>query len=260
MPGTLPDQLLDKLWFYVAFDCNLSCRYCVADAGPASRRPRIEIDTFRQLVDEASSIGFRQILISGGEPLLHPDILPMLQYSAARIDTVLLTNATLAGTPNFQGLGDLSGRRLSIQVSLDGAEPFFHDRWRGKGSWKRTVDGLSLLLQWGFDLSVRATLTEQSDAEIEQFYQFLEGCGIARDKSYVARVAVGGRSQSGLQLEHPDLLPEVTLAADGLYTHPLKVDQSLAVTRTILPLLPALEQMAEATAVPTPAGVPRRYR
>jgi MoaA/NifB/PqqE/SkfB family radical SAM enzyme len=257
--GDLPSGYREKLWLYINFDCNLACSYCVAGSGPRTSRPRMELDAMAMLVDEAVALGFRQVVVTGGEPMLHPKLLPMLDYATSRIDTLLLTNAMLATTRSFRGLRERRDSRLAVQVSLDSADPRLHDRWRGKGSWRQAVDGLTTLLDWGFPVSVRATFTEQSDAEVEEWGRFLERLGVRKERIFGEPVAKGGRSRDGLDLGRADLHVEPTVAADGLYRHPLKVDQTLVAAKTALPLRSALDLLAAEDGDQAPSAA-RCYR
>lgn len=255
-----PDQLLEKLWFYVNFDCNLACRYCVARSGPQATRPSLPLAVFRRLVDEASCTGFKQLVITGGEPLLNPQLPSMLHYAVAAMDTHLLTNATLVASDRCSFLSNLGGGRLSVQVSLDSADPDLHDRLRGRGSWRRAVDGISRLLRWGFTVSIRATLDGQSDADVEALQAFLLGIGIQPEHICMVPVAKGGRSTAGLDISPGDLIPEPVVAADGVYTHPLMIEPSMAVSRSILPLRPALEEVVCSLKMRGEPDGARRYR
>jgi MoaA/NifB/PqqE/SkfB family radical SAM enzyme len=255
-----PKAMLQRLWLYVTFDCNLACDYCVSASDPPVRRPSLTEREFRSLVDEAVRSRFRQLAVSGGEPLLHPDILTMLEYSTLRMRTVVLTNATLLTTPRLGGLRRLNRRNLTVQVSLDSADPSIHDSHRGRGCWERTVEGIKLLQKLQFDITVRSTVSNQTDAQMEELYRFLEGLGISRNRCYSRPVVKGGRSRDGVEYALGDLVPEPTVTGDGLYWHPLKVDSSLSIASEILPLEPALLRMVEKVQEVKPPCASSGYR
>ena len=87
-----PDPLLEKLWLYTNFDCNLVCSYCVSESTPTAPRRPLGLARVRKLVDEACALGFKKLLLTGGEPFLLEDIYDMLEYASARLDTTILTN------------------------------------------------------------------------------------------------------------------------------------------------------------------------
>lgn len=133
MATSIPPELLERIWFYTNFDCSLHCRYCVAGLTRDSARPCLELPLFRRLVDQAVALGFRQAALTGEEPFQHPDIAAMIDYATARIDTVVLTNAHLIAAQTLDDLKRVDRSRLTVQVSLDSADPAVSDQLRGQG-------------------------------------------------------------------------------------------------------------------------------
>jgi len=245
MTTSIPAELLERIWFYVSFDCGLRCSYCVAALAPGSTRPRLALPVFRRLVDQAVSLGFRQVALTGGEPFLHPDIVAMLAYSAARADTVVLTSAVHVTAGALDQLRPLERSRLTVQVSLDSADPRANDRLRGRGAWERAMRGLKLLLGGGFTVAVRATLDGQGEEALDGLVRLLGRLGVPADRVYGAPVARVGRATHGLELSPAGVWPEPTIIGDGLYWHPLLIAPSDAITPQIEPLANALEILAE---------------
>lgn len=70
--------------------CHMGCSHCMVDAGPEGEH--MSIDTFRQVL-EFCRTDIPILLISGGEPSEHPDILGLLRMAKrARYKTAFLTN------------------------------------------------------------------------------------------------------------------------------------------------------------------------
>ncbi len=260
MDTHLPPELLGRLWIYTNFQCNLRCRYCAAESGPRATRPRLEWPAFHDLVDQAAALGFRQVALTGGEPFLHPAILAMISYASERIDTVVLTNGTLLNAETVRALRAMDRQRLSIQVSLDSAMPAEHDLGRGRGCWRRSVHGLRLLLDRDLRVSVRATQSRRGGAVPAELVSFLTAIGVPRDQVYSMPVARLGRAECGVELAPGDLPVEPTVAADGLYRHPLLIDRSLALAAEPLPLQQALERLLDAIAAESPSPAQKGYR
>jgi predicted phosphodiesterase len=63
-----------RLWVYTNFHCNLACDYCVVASSPKADPRSLPLLQFRELVDEAVAEGFTELYLTGGEPLLRPDI------------------------------------------------------------------------------------------------------------------------------------------------------------------------------------------
>jgi MoaA/NifB/PqqE/SkfB family radical SAM enzyme len=244
MTLSVPPELLERIWFYTNLNCNLCCTYCVAAVPPGTARPRLELAAFRRLLDEAVSLGFRQAALTGGEPFMHPDIAAMIVYASTRIDTVVLTNALFVTPKALDNLKQADRRRLTVQVSLDSADPDENDGLRGRGSWQKARRGLERLLEAGHTVAVRATLDGQGAQAMADLTQFLGSLGIPADRVYGAPVAKVGNATHGLELSRAGLWPEPTLIGDGLYWHPLLIEPSTAITRQTEPLEPALWRLA----------------
>ena len=84
---------------------------------------------------------------------------------------------------------------------------------------------------------VRLAATVSSDAEAEEFRQFLDEEKIAEEDRVIRRIALRGAASEGVALTRTDLVPEVTITAEGVYWHPVGAeDNDLLVTRDIFPL------------------------
>jgi MoaA/NifB/PqqE/SkfB family radical SAM enzyme len=258
MAALLPPELLERIWFYTNFDCSLRCSYCVATVAPGTVRPPLALPAFRRLVDQAQTLGFRQVALTGGEPFLHPDIAAMLEYATARVDTVVLTNAMHVTRATLEALQRVERSQLTMQVSLDSADERVNDRLRGRGTWRVAMRNLELLLQAGYAVAVRATLDGQDEQTLAGLTQCLGTLGMPADRVYGAVVAKVGRATHGLELSPEGVWPEPTLISDGLYWHPLLIEPTMAVTLQTEPLEHALETLAamvERIKPSRPAGV-----
>jgi uncharacterized protein len=192
---TLP--ILTRLELNVAQDCNLRCRYCIAEQGSfGGRRQRMSREVARQAVDfllqesgEAVSCG---LTFSGGEPMLNfrliRDAVTYGQQEAARHDKLMeffvKTNGTLF---NDQNIVFIKEHQIGVQVSLDGP-PAVHDQLRstasGEGSHDTVIAGLSQLpMDDGSQVSIRATLTRYSPPASE-LLDYLVGFGAGRVSLY----------------------------------------------------------------------------
>lgn len=149
----------------VASRCNLRCRHCWPDCGPGAKPFFLSEDVFRRLVDEFAREGARSVTVTGGEPLLHPRWLSMLEFCRRHpgLDEVCLqTNGTLLTEDKVEALASLDGKELLVQVSLDGASAEAHDFVRGEGSFARALRGVELLVEKGLGRRTRLAFTEMA--------------------------------------------------------------------------------------------------
>jgi pyruvate-formate lyase-activating enzyme/diadenosine tetraphosphatase ApaH/serine/threonine PP2A family protein phosphatase len=216
-----------RLWIYSNFHCNLACAYCVVASSPQARARSLGRERFEALVDEALAEGFTELYVTGGEPFVEPDIVPMLEYAADRLPTVVLTNAMLFTGRRRSELQRLAGRtNLVLQSSLDGARPATHDAWRGAGSWTRAMDGLRHARALGLPLRVAMTETPENRDEVPELRALLASLGIAGDAFAVRPLVARGlaRDSGGMAVTDEVTVPELTVTADGVHWHPIGAD------------------------------------
>jgi len=235
MPAEDNRPVGSRLWLYTNFDCNLGCDYCCVRSSPAAPRRELGLERVQRIAREAAQLGVLEIFVTGGEPFLLEDIGEILLACAAAAPTTVLTNGMLFTGRRAESLRALPRDRIVLQISLDSATPERHDLHRGPGTWARARAGIQHARAQGFRVRLAATVA--TDAEVEEFRQFLDGEKIAAQDRVIRRIALRGAASRGVAISRTDLVPEVTITADGVYWHPVGAeDADLLVTRDIFPL------------------------
>ena len=224
-----------RLWLYTNFHCNLACDYCCVRSSPTAPRRELGLARVQRIAHEAAELGVKEIFVTGGEPFLLEDIGEILLSCAAAAPTTVLTNGMLFTGRRGETLKALPHDRIVLQISLDSATPDRHDLHRGPGSWARAREGIRQARAEGFRVRLAATVS--TDSEAEEFRQFLDEEKIAAEDRVIRRIVLRGAASEGVALSRADLVPEVTITADGVYWHPVGAeDADLLVTREIFPL------------------------
>ena len=224
-----------RLWLYTNFDCNLKCDYCCVRSSPIAPRRELGLARVQRIAGEAGGLGVKEIFVTGGEPFLLEDIGEILISCAGAAPTTVLTNGMLFRGRRVEALRTLPRDRVVLQISLDSATPRLHDLHRGPGTWARTREGIQRALGLGFRVRLAATVS--TDAEAEEFRQFLDTENIAPEDRVIRRIALRGAATEGVALSRTDLVPEVTITAEGVFWHPVGAqDADLRVRREIFPL------------------------
>lgn len=238
---TLPD-LTAKLWIYTNYDCNLSCSYCVAESTPRAPRNALALHTVRRIIDEAVDLGFSELFFTGGEPFILAGIYDMLAYASAHLKTTVLTNAMLFNGRRLARLCAIANPNLQLQVSLDGGRAEHHDAYRGPGTWHKTVQGIKTLQANGFNVRLSSTETPANTNHLEELHQFRRSLGIPAANHFIRPLARRGFATTGLEVGLTNLVPELTVTANGIYWHPLASPSSadMLVSRELFPLSAAV--------------------
>ena len=241
------DRMGDRLWLYATYHCNLACIYCLTESHPriADRR-RLPDDAMVRAAEEARELGFSCVGITGGETFMLPSFPETLATIAAILPTVALTNATLFTDGVLERLEPLASADAALQVSLDSDVPERNDGLRGPGNFAKVVDAVPKLVERGIHVRIATTVEDQDSGELERVCRLHRSWGIPDDDHIVRSVVRRGRAAvegMGVVPGEHDILPELTLTADGAFMHPFAptvrhgvTDLDLLVSRQIAPL------------------------
>jgi len=133
--------------------CNLRCRYCMPEEG-IIKKPHDQIlteDEMIRAVRAAASIGVSKLRITGGEPLIKPNILSICRRAAA-VDGIRETAVTTNGTrlPELaRALREAGIQRVNI--SLDTLNPEKYAFITRRGTLSEALQGIEAALQAGFE-------------------------------------------------------------------------------------------------------------
>lgn len=139
--------------------CNLRCGHCHNRERGARR---IAPSQFRTLVTELRAMRVFNVNVSGGEPLLHPNVVELVStVHSAGLNVTMSSNATRITDELAEELS-LAGLR-QVHVSLDSSVPSEHDGLRGRrGSYADMTRGLSRLRSHAVEYTLVTTLSNQS--------------------------------------------------------------------------------------------------
>jgi putative heme d1 biosynthesis radical SAM protein NirJ2 len=148
--------------------CNLTCSHCYRDARERPDPGELTTEEGLGLIEEIAGIGFRVLILSGGEPLLRPDLYHLIR--AARdlgLRPGLGTNGTLITDEVAANLKSAGLARAG--VSLDSTDPAYHNALRGSPTaWEEAVAGMRACRQAGLPFQVNTTVTRQNQQQLLQ--------------------------------------------------------------------------------------------
>ncbi len=198
----------------ITSDCNLHCRHCWPQCGVPAKAPPVPLEKLQTLIVDFVQLGANEICLTGGEPLVHPSWLDILRFSCKVADlksVCMQTNGTLLTQKIADNLTSDDLKKLTIQISLDGAAAETHDRLRGKGSFKRAFRGIKLLAAAGLGERIRIAFTETRDSfqEIPQLLEILDDLGIKHLTSGTLVLAGRAAQDPELALPTPSQIQEL---------------------------------------------------
>lgn len=152
------NPIVDYLRISLIDRCNFRCQYCMPEGEELDYLLRQEMLTNAELLTLLQAVfipcGFTRFRLTGGEPLLRPDLVNLVQAITAFPQT-----QDLAMTTNGFGLAELAqdlydaGLRR-INISLDSLEPETFDQIignRGRSRWQQVWQGIQTAHRVGFN-------------------------------------------------------------------------------------------------------------
>jgi hypothetical protein len=178
--ASVPLSGLDTLWINTGSLCNIACVNCYIESTPRNDRlAYISAAETEAYLDEIASLGLgtSEIGLTGGEPFLNREIIPIMRAALVRgFRVLLLTNAMrpMQRPRTKAGLLELNaahGDRLTIRVSLDHYARDRHEAERGARTWQPTLDGIAWLVQNGFRVALCGRMRwGESEAQMREGY------------------------------------------------------------------------------------------
>lgn len=126
------------------YQCNFRCSICDFWKDAYRDAPAMTLDQVRLVSDKLARIGPQIVSIGGGEPLLHPDIVDIVQALAKDHFPVMICNGWYM-TPDLARELFKAGMN-EISISIDYADKDKHDRQRNmSGAFEKGIDALRML-------------------------------------------------------------------------------------------------------------------
>jgi pyruvate-formate lyase-activating enzyme/TusA-related sulfurtransferase len=245
-----PTPVGQRLWLYSNFHCNLACDYCCAESSPRANPRLLPVHVAVTAAQQFAELGGKELIVTGGEPFLHPEIGPMIIALAEILPVTVLTNAMVFGRgARLAALVCLPRDRVTLQVSLDSATPALHEKHRGARSHATALAGIAQARELGFTVKVAATLYDTEVETADELNTLLDTMNIPTTDRIIRPVAQQGFAEQGEHVHIDTLQPEPTLTADGVWWHPVAVtDPAMQVATSPLPVSEALDTIRDTLA------------
>ncbi|MGA9549938.1 MAG: heme d1 biosynthesis radical SAM protein NirJ [Rhodomicrobium sp.] len=170
--------------------CNLKCKHCYSISADVDFPHELTTAEVFEVMDDLKAFRVPVLILSGGEPLLRPDIFDIsARAKAMRFYVGLSTNGALINESNIERVK--AAEYDYVGISLDGIGAT-HDAFRGKaGAFDASLGGLRLCQAAGLKTGIRFTCTMDNYAELPAILDLAESEGV--DKFYLSHLNYGGR-------------------------------------------------------------------
>lgn len=170
--------------------CNLVCKHCYSISADTDFPGELDTGRVYAVMDDLKSYGVPVLILSGGEPLLRPDIFDISRRAKQRGFYVgLSTNGTLIDEDNIRMIAEAAYDYVGI--SIDGIGKT-HDAFRRMpGAFDLSMRAVRLCKQHGIKVGLRFTLTQDNAVELPQLLTLMDEYDI--DKFYLSHLNYSGR-------------------------------------------------------------------
>jgi heme d1 biosynthesis protein len=170
--------------------CNLACKHCYSISADVDFPGELSTQQAFDVMDDLKKARVPVLILSGGEPLLRPDMLELSHHAKAMgFYVALSTNGTLIDESNIQQIADVGYDYLGI--SIDGTRET-HDEFRQKkGAFDESLKGLRLCHEAGIKVGMRFSITQDNAQELPYLLNLMEEESV--DKFYLSHLNYGGR-------------------------------------------------------------------
>ena len=184
---TLPGPVV--IWNLIR-RCNLNCLHCYTTSADINFPGELSTQEALSVLDDLHDAGVRVLILSGGEPLLRPDLLEIATRAKSMGFYVgLSSNGTMIDVALAHRIAEIGFDYVGI--SIDGLQAA-HDRFRRvEGSFADAMSGLAACQSEGIKVGLRFTLTQANAPDLPAILDLMEERSI--DKFYLSHLNYGGR-------------------------------------------------------------------
>lgn len=170
--------------------CNLTCKHCYSISADKDFPGELSNGEVFSVMDDLKSFHVPVLILSGGEPLLRPDIFDIAKRAKFMGFYVgLSSNGTLIGKDTIDRIAEVDFNYVG--VSLDGMRET-HDKFRRMaGAFDASLAGIRLCRELGLKVGVRFTMTQDNAHDLPALLRLVEEEGI--DRFYFSHLNYAGR-------------------------------------------------------------------
>ncbi|MDH5748126.1 MAG: heme d1 biosynthesis radical SAM protein NirJ [Rhodospirillales bacterium] len=209
--------------------CNLTCKHCYSISADKDFSGELSTDEIYAVMDDLKYFHVPVLILSGGEPLLRPDIFDISRRAKQMgFYTGLSSNGTLIDQSMIGEITDIGYDYVGI--SIDGLRET-HDVFRRKeGAFEASLKGVRLCKERGIKVGLRFTMTQDNVHELPDLLDLMDREGV--DKFYLSHLNYAGRGNHNRKDDALHLMTRkaMTLLFDRAYDYQQKGEDIEIVT------------------------------
>jgi len=191
------EYTLNQIYFYLTEGCNLACRHCwIAPKFQTGGHsyPVLSVDLFKSIVEQGKTLGLSGVKLTGGEPLMHPEIGDILKYLKTEdLRLIMETNGVLCTAEIAKQIAKC--KHPFVSVSIDGADAKTHEWVRGvPGCFQAALSGVRHLVDAGIRPQIIMSIMRRNKEQIESMVRLAESLGAGSIKFNLIQPVARGKA------------------------------------------------------------------
>jgi MoaA/NifB/PqqE/SkfB family radical SAM enzyme len=155
--------------YYVTYRCNAYCDFChFGDHSKFKNTKFAKLDDFFNNVEQIAKLGVKFLDLTGGEPLLHKNIVEMVEFANSK---KLQTSITTNGLLYHKYAKRLAGKVNLLHFSLDSPTEEIHNKIRGVDCFQSVIKSIELAKQLGEFPDILFTVTNETFESLPEMHQ-----------------------------------------------------------------------------------------
>lgn len=157
-------------YLQVVRHCNHYCGFCSNPSTPFEHT----IESMRRLVDDLCARGYFGVVLTGGEPTLHPDLPTIARYAKERgLHVRMITNGHRLAQPAFAKAMADAGLDL-VHVSIYSVRPEVEEHLRGtSGTLRLALAAIENAHACGIEVNVNSVINRHNADHLDETVRFL---------------------------------------------------------------------------------------
>ena len=156
------------IYYLITLSCNLNCLHCIRGMSKKqfmdTKLALKGFDNIHKVFPDAT------IILSGGEPTIHPDFKTILDYSLSKFNKIVINSN---GTTNyFSESSHWFSSKICIQFSLDGVKNG-HESVRGRGTFDKVIKNINYINKLNFPIWISTVVSKRNIESVKELPMFL---------------------------------------------------------------------------------------
>jgi radical SAM protein with 4Fe4S-binding SPASM domain len=189
----------------LTYRCNNACAHCYNEPG-RREMPSLSTEDWFRVLNKLADVGVPHIILTGGEPTLHPDLPAVIRHAndLGQIVGMNTNGRALAHRPLVKTLADAGLNH--VQITLESCRADVHNAMVNADAFEQTVQGIEKTVASDLHTITNTTLTRRNVDHALETVDFVHRLGLTT-------FAMNGMIYAGRGLAAPDAIPAEEMAS-----------------------------------------------